>query len=218
MNIDHRFGARRVKADAAARSVGQRGVDPAGQQPLVELIDDAGEQRGNETGEKASPSRKMPIRPDKMGSTRRHRSAIRASLDLGKRGKRPLARFAVTDDLGRIGAAKIVGRVVDVGVGQVRDLGHPAADIIGGVEFSDWTSGAMIRLNMLASMPVPATHCQLTAFDPWSASMSVSQNHCSPKRQSISKCFTRKLAAIMRTRLCIQPEDQSWRMPASTIG
>ena len=34
----------------------------------------------------------------------------------------------------------------------------------------------------------------------------------------MSRSFTRKLAVIMRTRLCIQPVATSWRMPASTIG
>ena len=35
-----------------------------------------------------------------------------------------------------------------------------------------------------------------------------------------SRCrsLTRKLATIIRTRLCIQPVARSWRMPASTIG
>ena len=30
--------------------------------------------------------------------------------------------------------------------------------------------------------------------------------------------MTRKLATIIRTRLCIHPSAASWRMPASTIG
>ena len=43
-------------------------------------------------------------------------------------------------------------------------------------------------------------------------------NHRAPRVQSMWRSFTRKLATIMRTRLCIQPSACSWRIPASTIG
>ncbi|KGD34876.1 deoxyribodipyrimidine photo-lyase type I domain protein [Burkholderia pseudomallei] len=75
-----------------------------------------------------------------------------------------------------------------------------------------------IRKYGAASAPQPATHCQFAAFDAASASTSVSQNHASPARQSISKCLTRNEAHTIRTRLCIQPVAQSSRMPASTNG
>ena len=39
-----------------------------------------------------------------------------------------------------------------------------------------------------------------------------------PRNQSTWRSLTRKLAVIMRTRLCIQPSATSWRIPASTIG
>jgi len=43
-------------------------------------------------------------------------------------------------------------------------------------------------------------------------------NHHSPQRQSISRSFTRNEAAIIRTRLCIQPVSPNWRIAASTMG
>jgi hypothetical protein len=36
----------------------------------------------------------------------------------------------------------------------------------------------------------PAIHCQLAGLRPASASTGVSQNQCSPRHQSISRCFT----------------------------
>ena len=39
-----------------------------------------------------------------------------------------------------------------------------------------------------------------------------------PRVQSTWRSLTRKLAVIIRTRLCIQPSATSWRIPASTIG
>ncbi len=39
-----------------------------------------------------------------------------------------------------------------------------------------------------------------------------------PSCHATCRSFTRKLATIMRTRLCIQPSASSWRMPASTTG
>ena len=40
----------------------------------------------------------------------------------------------------------------------------------------------------------------------------------SPRRQSIRRSLARKLAAIIRARLCIQPLAASWRIAASTTG
>ena len=39
-----------------------------------------------------------------------------------------------------------------------------------------------------------------------------------PRHQGRCRSLTRKLATIMRTRLCIQAFSRSWRIPASTIG
>ena len=44
----------------------------------------------------------------------------------------------------------------------------------------------------------------------------VRRNQRSPRRQSISRCFTRKLAQTIRTRFGTKPSVASWRMPAST--
>ena len=51
-----------------------------------------------------------------------------------------------------------------------------------------------------------------------SPSLSQWRKYRSPRRQSISRSLTRNDAAIIRTRLCIQPVERSSRMPASTIG
>ncbi len=75
-----------------------------------------------------------------------------------------------------------------------------------------------MRKNGAASAPQPAAHCQLNGFEAASASTSVSQNHCSPRRQSIPRFFTSRLAETMRTRLCIHPVSHSSRWPASTSG
>ena len=66
--------------------------------------------------------------------------------------------------------------------------------------------------------PQPAAHCHPSELLARSASTSVSQNQRAPSCHGRSRCFTRKLATTMRTRLCIQPVCQSWRMPASTNG
>ena len=78
--------------------------------------------------------------------------------------------------------------------------------------------GLKIRKKGAASAPDPATHCQLPTLFARSASTRVFQNQASPRRQSIRRSLTRKEATIIRARLCIQPIDQSWRMPASTTG
>ena len=51
-----------------------------------------------------------------------------------------------------------------------------------------------------------------------SASTSVSQNHAAPACQGRRRSLTRNEATTMRTRLCMPPVCQSWRIPASTIG
>ena len=54
-----------------------------------------------------------------------------------------------------------------------------------------------------ASAPDPATHCQLPGLLASSASTRVSQNHCSPMRQSTSMFLIKKDATTIRTRLCM---------------
>lgn len=61
-------------------------------------------------------------------------------------------------------------------------------------------------------------HCHPRVLEARSASTSVSQNQRAPSFHEIRRSFTRKLATIIRTRLCIHPVCQSCRMPASTIG
>ena len=66
MDIDDRIRAGRMKANTAARAVGERRFDPAGQQPPVKLIDNPSEQWRGEPADNTSPRRKAPVRPDKM--------------------------------------------------------------------------------------------------------------------------------------------------------
>ena len=79
-------------------------------------------------------------------------------------------------------------------------------------------TGLKIRKYGAASAPQPATHCQLNGLLAASASTSVSQNHASPTRQSMRRFFVRNDAVTIRTRLCINPDCHSSRIPASTSG
>ena len=67
-------------------------------------------------------------------------------------------------------------------------------------------------------MPLPAIHCHEAPLFAGSASTSVSMKKANPSCHGWSRCFTSSEEAIIRTRLCIQPIRQSWRIPASTIG
>ena len=58
----------------------------------------------------------------------------------------------------------------------------------------------------------------LMVLDNQTATINVGDEIPVPARQSISRSLIRNEAAIMRTRLCIQPVVQSSRRPASTIG
>ena len=69
-----------------------------------------------------------------------------------------------------------------------------------------------------ASVPVPATHCHPWLFDATSPSISRSRKCRAPTGHHTCRSLVRKEAVIIRTRLCIQPVAQSWRMPASTMG
>ena len=82
----------------------------------------------------------------------------------------------------------------------------------------DCATGLKTRKYGAGSVPVPAVHCQPCWFDATSPSTRCCMNHRAPRVQSTWRSFTRKLATIMRTRLCIQPSACSWRIPASTIG
>lgn len=103
--------------------------------------------------------------------------------------------------------------------GECRQFGHPPPRVFAArVELFPCKTGLKIRKYGAASAPLPDTHCHPAGLLASSASTSVSQNHASPSRQSISKCLVRNDAVTMRTRLCIQPVCQSSRMPASTSG
>jgi hypothetical protein len=54
-------------------------------------------------------------------------------------------------------------------------------------------------------VPVPATHCQPWWLEARSPSTKWAMNQRAPRPQSRCRSFTRKLATIIRTRLCIHP-------------
>ena len=74
------------------------------------------------------------------------------------------------------------------------------------------------RKNGAASVPVPATHCHPCWFEARSPSARCCMKCRAPRCQGRCRSLTRKLATIMRTRLCIHAIESSCRMPASTIG
>ena len=67
-------------------------------------------------------------------------------------------------------------------------------------------------------MPLPAVHCQPCWLEARSPSTSSRMKCRAPHHHGRCRSLTRKLATIMRTRLCIQACSRSWRIPASTIG
>ena len=74
-----------------------------------------------------------------------------------------------------------------------------------------WVTGLRTRLGRV-SVPVPATHCQLSWLLAMSPSTSRSRKCRAPTRQSTYSVLVRKLAVSSRPRLCIQPSWRSWRM------
>src|ERR1700678_1088654 len=126
--------------------------------------------------------------------------------------------FAQDDSRFRQGVVRSVPRTVDVGRLKALKLRLPLAHI-GAVEIELFRlQHRKIRKEGAESIPAPATHCQLSGLFAGSASISVSQNHVSPCRQSMSRCLTRKEATIRRARLGKYPVRHNCRMPASTIG
>ena len=67
-------------------------------------------------------------------------------------------------------------------------------------------------------MPLPAVHCQPCWLEARSPSTSSRMKCRAPHHHGRCRSLTRKLATIMRTRLCIQACSRSCRIPASTIG
>ena len=103
---------------------------------------------------------------------------------------------------------------------QFREFGHEAADIVAvGIEFLALQHGIEDAEDRgphrrRSRPPIASSRrCWRDRHRP-----ACPRTKPRPSCQSISRCLIRNEATIMRTRLCIQPVSQSWRMPASTIG
>ena len=75
------------------------------------------------------------------------------------------------------------------------------------------STGLNTRKYGAASVPQPAVHCQPCWLDARSPSTSQCMKCRAPCCHSMCRSLTRKLATIIRTRLCIQPSPRSCRMP-----
>ena len=91
---------------------------------------------------------------------------------------------------------------VDVGAARAPSAGRRRRR---GSNFRPWVIGLKTRKYGAASVPQPAVHCQPC----WLEARSPSTSHCmkcrAPCCHSRCRSLTRKLATIIRTRLCIQP-------------
>ena len=103
---------------------------------------------------------------------------------------------------------------------RVAQFRHPCADEIAvGIEaFRLCDHGFWMRKYGAASAPVPALHCQPPLLLAISPSTSLRMKNASPSRQWIRRSLVRNMDVIMRSRLCMKPSAESWRIPASTMG
>ncbi|NBN97240.1 MAG: hypothetical protein EBV41_06395 [Actinobacteria bacterium] len=74
-----------------------------------------------------------------------------------------------------------------------------------GSNFSACNAGLNTRKYGAASVPVPAVHCQPWLFEAMSPSTKCFMKNFAPHCHGRCRSLTRKLATIMRTRLCIHP-------------
>ena len=137
-----------------------------------------------------------------------------------------LASFlVVVHDLCRVVADERGGQspgLVDPRSGYGGQFGDVGADVVpGGIELLRPVKvGLNTRKYGAASVPLPADPLP-TVLVADARSPSTSRSHevsRAPHCQGRWRSLTRNDAVIMRTRLCIQAVDRSWRMPASTIG
>ncbi len=110
-------------------------------------------------------------------------------------------------------------RLVRCPAGQVAQLGDPSPHVLAvGVELQPLRDGVEHpevggRVGPGARDPLPAV---AVAGDV--AVAQVARKWRAPCGHQMCRSLTRKLAVIIRTRLCIHPSASSWRMPASTMG
>ena len=134
-------GARKPSRRGVA--VGQGGVDPALAKAAVDAVEDPREGRRDQPAEQPAAGGEAAVGAEgdvcrgwpwadlspcpalgKALEARRDRGIRRRSR--AQRGKRPARALLVADDLGGIVAARVVGRVVDVGVGQFAPARAPS--------------------------------------------------------------------------------------------